>query len=277
MKRKSIRLLAAAWTLSAGIAFGAAAGAGGCVLSVEAAEDVSTEESAEEAAEGAAGDAGAASADSGSSAGTESSDQSTDKTKDTTKDTSKDTTKDNTTKDTTKDTTKKDTTKDNTKKTLKLGDTITDEDQGCTYKVTSVKKKTLTLVKVPKKLSEVLSVPELITLKDRNNAMYKVTAVAKNAAKSCTKLQVVYIGKNVQSIGANAFKGCKKLEYVYIFKKKIDIKKVSLSAFTTIKSNAVFNVAPAKVKAFQKLFQKKKATKKFTVYEVDKENKKYLG
>lgn len=273
MKRKSIRLLAAAWTLSAGIAFGAAAGAGGCVLSVEAAEDVSTEESAEEAAEGAAGDAGAASADSGSSAGTESSDQSTDKTKDT----SKDTTKDNTTKDTTKDTTKKDTTKDNTKKTLKLGDTITDEDQGCTYKVTSVKKKTLTLVKVPKKLSKVLSVPEQITLRDRNNAVYKVTAVAKNAAKSCTKLQVVYFGKNVQSIGANAFKGCKKLEYVYIFKKKIDIKKVSLSAFTTIKSNAVFNVAPAKVKAFQKLFQKKKATKKFTVYEVDKENKKYLG
>ena len=44
----------------------------------------------------------------------------------------------------------------------------------------------------------------------------KVTSIAANAFKGCSKLKTVTIGKNVTSIGANAFSGCKALTKVSI-------------------------------------------------------------
>lgn len=93
---------------------------------------------------------------------------------------------------------------------------------------------------------------------------FKVTGIAKNAFKGCTKLKKVTIGKNVKTIGASAFSGCKALKTITV--KSTVLKKVGKAAFKGIHAKAKIKVPKAKLKAYQKLFKGKgqKSTVKIT-------------
>ncbi|MBE5870424.1 MAG: hypothetical protein E7294_04090 [Lachnospiraceae bacterium] len=84
---------------------------------------------------------------------------------------------------------------------------------------------------------------------------FKVTSIAANCGKGCTKLAKVVIGPNVTQIGKNAFKGCKNLKSVQI--KGKNLKKVGGGAFKGIHKKAVIKVPKAKLKAYQKLLKSK--------------------
>ena len=79
---------------------------------------------------------------------------------------------------------------------------------------------------------------------------FKVTAVANNAFKGCTKITKVTIGKNVIQIGKNAFNGCKRL------------KNVGANAFKDINSKAKFKLYKKKYTKYKKMIKKAKAPAK---------------
>ena len=62
-----------------------------------------------------------------------------------------------------------------------------------------------------------ISVPATVKLRGYT---FKVTAIASNAFKSCTKLKKVTIGANVATIGKQAFYGCKALKSINISRKQ---------------------------------------------------------
>lgn len=107
---------------------------------------------------------------------------------------------------------------------------------------------------------------------------YKVTQIANNAFKGCTKLKTVTIGNNVTSIGASAFAGCKALTTVKIGSGvvKIDtnafsgcsnlksitisgtnLKTVGKNAFKGINKSAKIKVPSSRVKSYTNLLKGK--------------------
>lgn len=84
---------------------------------------------------------------------------------------------------------------------------------------------------------------------------YRVTKIAANAFKNCSKLKKVTIGSNITEIGKNAFSGCRKLKTITV-KSKV-LKKVGGKAFKGIHKKAKIKVPKAKLKAYKKLFKGK--------------------
>ena len=81
---------------------------------------------------------------------------------------------------------------------------------GCTYKVTSAKKKTAAFFK--SKVAKSVTVPATVKIK---GGVYKVTAISPKAFTVAKKrLTTVSIGKNVGTVGASAFYKCAKLAKV---------------------------------------------------------------
>lgn len=148
--------------------------------------------------------------------------------------------------------------------------------EGLDYKVTSLSGLT---VEIPVQSSASLTkivVPDEIALGGKT---YKVTSVAANAFKNCTKATSAVIGKNVTKIGANAFSGCKKLKKVtinstnlksvgakafynckalktIIFKSK-KLTSVGKNAFKGIHKKAAIKVPAAKLKKYKSLLKNK--------------------
>ena len=79
---------------------------------------------------------------------------------------------------------------------------------------------TLTLLKVKKKSITTLKVPAKVTI---NGSAYPVTGVSKKACYKLSMLKTVSIGNNVTVIGNQAFMGCKKLKTVTMGKKVTEI------------------------------------------------------
>ena len=144
----------------------------------------------------------------------------------------------------------------------KKNDIIKDKKSGVTYKVTSAKKssRSVAYYKPKNKKVKTTTIPDTVTI---NGYKYKVTSIAKNAFKGCTKLKKVTIGKNVTSIGVKAFYGCKKLKTITIKTKKLKLSKVGKHAFKGIYSKAKVYVPKSKAKSYKTILKKRGAGKKF--------------
>lgn len=124
---------------------------------------------------------------------------------------------------------------------------------GLKYKVTSVDKKTVTLVGTAnKKKLKKLTVKATVKIE---GVTCKVTAIGAKAFSNCKKLTKVTVGANVTTIGKQAFAGCGKLKTITI-KSKV-LKKVQAKAFKGINKKAVIKVPKAKRAKYKRLLAKK--------------------
>ena len=129
-----------------------------------------------------------------------------------------------------------------------------------TYKIADVKAATVNYAGPAKKTVKSVTIPATVKIEGKS---YKVTGIAANAFKGCSKLTKVTVGKNVKVIGARAFNGCKML-------KKIDIKstvlsKVGAKALSGINAKATIKVPKKKIAAYKKVLKGKGQGKKVRV------------
>lgn len=119
------------------------------------------------------------------------------------------------------------------------------------YKVTSVQARTVSVSGPVKKNVTSVTIPSAMKIE---GSSYKVTAVEKNAFKSCKKLSKVTIGKNVKTIGSSAFYKNSRLKSVAV--KTNVLKTVGKNAFKGIYKKAYINVPNSKARAYRKLMKK---------------------
>lgn len=132
------------------------------------------------------------------------------------------------------------------------------------YSVTSVQGTPEVCYQAPanKKVKNV-TIPNTVTLKDGCRA--KVTSIANNAFKKCTKLKKITIPANISKIGKNAFKGCKNLKNITIKSTKLTKAKVGKNAFKGIHKKATIKVPKKKLKAYRKFLKTKGIGKKVKI------------
>lgn len=120
------------------------------------------------------------------------------------------------------------------------------------YKVTDLKKKTVSLVGTSNKKLTSLNVKKTVKI---YGVTFKVTSIGAKAFAGCGKLKKVTIGANVATIGKQAFSGCKKLKNIKVSSKKIA--RVGSGALKGIDKKAVIKVPSSKKKKYQKVFAKR--------------------
>ena len=111
------------------------------------------------------------------------------------------------------------------------------------YKVTSAKKLTAEYVTPISKTCTSATIPKTVKIGKKT---YKVTGIAENAFKGCSKLTKVTIGKNVGKIGKKAFYGCKNLKAIKINTTKLTKKSVGSKAFAKINAKVIITVPQSK-------------------------------
>lgn len=133
------------------------------------------------------------------------------------------------------------------------GRNITDDKSKSTYKVTNPAAQNGTVEFTNTNLTKsTITIPETIII---DGAVYKVTAISKNAFKNNKKIKKVTVGKNIKTIGSGAFSGCKNLKTIIIKSKQI--KTVGKNAFKGIHSKAEIKVPKKKLKSYREIFSKK--------------------
>lgn len=120
------------------------------------------------------------------------------------------------------------------------------------YKVTSVKKKTVTITGPNKKTVKSVTIGKTVKIK---GTAYKITQIGNNAFSKCKKLKKVTIGANVTKIGKKAFYKDAKLKSIVVKTKKL--KSVGSQALKGIHKKAKIKVPSSKLKKYKKLFKKK--------------------
>lgn len=120
------------------------------------------------------------------------------------------------------------------------------------YKITDVKKKTVTLMQPTSKKIKKIVVPDTVKIK---NKKYKVTAINKSAFSKCNKATSAVIGKNVQIIGTKAFYKCANLRKLTF--KGTNLRKVYKQSFLGIHKNAKIKVPSKKYRTYEKLLKNK--------------------
>lgn len=120
------------------------------------------------------------------------------------------------------------------------------------YKVTSVKKKTVTVTGPNKKTVKSVTIGKTVKIK---GTAYKITQIGNNAFSKCKKLKKVTIGANVTKIGKKAFYKDAKLKSIVVKTKKL--KSVGSQALKGIHKKAKIKVPSSKLKKYKKLFKKK--------------------
>lgn len=118
------------------------------------------------------------------------------------------------------------------------------------YRVTSTKKRTVSVVKSTKKNLRKLVVPSTIRIEEKH---FKVTKICKNAFFKNKNLKKVTIGKNVTIIGKNAFYKANKLQEIFIKSKRL--KTVGKNAFYGISKKAIIRTVKSKRKAYRRLLK----------------------
>ncbi len=138
---------------------------------------------------------------------------------------------------------------------------IINQKTGVSYKVTtsSLTKGTVTYYKPKNKKIKVANIPNTITI---DGIKYKVTGIAKNAFKGCTKLKKVTIGKNIATIGTKAFYGCRNLKTIKIKTTNLKLGKVGKKAFKGIHAKAMIKVPKKKYKSYRTILKKRGVGKK---------------
>lgn len=152
---------------------------------------------------------------------------------------------------------------DSTKTTLKKNQTVTPvknnrKSDAASYKVTDVKKKTVTYSKT-KTTSVKAVVPDTITV---NGTKLKVTAVGASAFAGNKKIKTVTLGKNITKIGTKAFYKAKNLSQITV--NGNTIKSIGKNAFSGVKKNCKITVRAKDKKQYNKIVKliKKAGAKK---------------
>lgn len=120
------------------------------------------------------------------------------------------------------------------------------------YKVTSTKKKTVSIVSVSNKKMKSCNIGGTVKIK---GTRFRITRIENSAFAKCKKLKKVAVGAKVTSIGKRVFYKCSHLKKIVIQSKKL--KKVGGSAFKGIHKKAIIKVPKKKWKAYKKLLKKK--------------------
>jgi len=134
--------------------------------------------------------------------------------------------------------------------TVKVGKTYTAGNYR--YKVTSLKKSTVTVTGVKKKSLKKISVRSTVKIKGKT---FKVTAIGKAAFKNCKKATGAVIGTNVKSIGSKAFYNCKKLKKIKI--NSTVLTKAGSKAFYKCNMLKSITVKSKKLNKYKKLLKNK--------------------
>ena len=150
-----------------------------------------------------------------------------------------------------------------TKTPLKKNQTVTPvknnkKSDAASYKVTDVKKKTVTYSKT-KTTSKKAVVPDTITV---NGTKLKVTAVGASAFAGNKKIKTVTLGKNITKIGTKAFYKAKNLSQITV--NGNTIKSIGKNAFSGVKKNCKITVRAKDKKQYKKIVKliKKAGAKK---------------
>ena len=150
-----------------------------------------------------------------------------------------------------------------TKTPLKKNQTVTPvknnkKSDAASYKVTDVKKKTVTYSKT-KTTSVKAVVPDTITV---NGTKLKVTAVGASAFSGNKKIKTVTLGKNITKIGTKAFYKAKNLSQITV--NGNTIKSIGKNAFSGVKKNCKITVLAKDKKQYKKIVKliKKAGAKK---------------
>lgn len=150
-----------------------------------------------------------------------------------------------------------------TKTPLKKNQTVTPvknnkKSDAASYKVTDVKKKTVTYSKT-KTTSKKAVVPDTITV---NGTKLKVTAVGASAFAGNKKIKTVTLGKNIIKIGSKAFYKAKNLSKITV--NGNTIKSIGKNAFSGVKKNCKITVQAKYKKQYNKIVRliKKAGAKK---------------
>lgn len=150
-----------------------------------------------------------------------------------------------------------------TKTPLKKNQTVTPvknnkKSDAASYKVTDVKKKTVTYSKT-KTTSKKAVVPDTITV---NGTKLKVTAVGASAFAGNKKIKTVTLGKNITKIGTKAFYKAKNLSQITV--NGNTIKSIGKNAFSGLKKNCKITVLAKDKKQYKKIVKliKKAGAKK---------------
>lgn len=150
-----------------------------------------------------------------------------------------------------------------TKTPLKKNQTVTPvknnkKSDAASYKVTDVKKKTVTYSKT-KTTSQKAVVPDTITV---NGTKLKVTAVGASAFAGNKKIKTVTLGKNITKIGTKAFYKAKNLSQITV--NGNTIKSIGKNAFSGVKKNCKITVRAKDKKQYKKIVKliKKAGAKK---------------
>lgn len=150
-----------------------------------------------------------------------------------------------------------------TKTPLKKNQTVTPvknnkKSDAASYKVTDVKKKTVTYSKT-KTTSKKAVVPDTITV---NGTKLKVTAVGASAFAGNKKIKTVTLGKNITKIGTKAFYKAKNLSQITV--NGNTIKSIGKNAFSGVKKNCKITVRAKDKKQYNKIVKliKKAGAKK---------------
>ena len=120
------------------------------------------------------------------------------------------------------------------------------------YKISSLSKKTVTIIKAKNTKVRKIIVPNTIKL---NKITYKVTAIENSAFQNYRQATSARIGKNVIFIGKKAFLGCKKLKKITVKSKKL--KSVGKKALKGVHKKALIRVPAGKLKKYKKIFYNK--------------------
>ena len=134
--------------------------------------------------------------------------------------------------------------------TVKVGKTYTAGNYR--YKVTSLKKSTVTVTGVKKKSLKKISVRNTVKIKGKT---FTVTAIGKAAFKNCKKATGAVIGTNVKSIGSKAFYNCKKLKKIKI--NSTVLTKAGSKAFYKCNMLKSITVKSKKLNKYKKLLKNK--------------------
>ena len=122
------------------------------------------------------------------------------------------------------------------------------------YTITSEDAGTAQYKKPAKKGYVRINIPNSVKI---GNKEYKVTSIASNAFKGCSKLKKVTIGKNVGKIGKKAFYGCKGLKEITIQTTKLTKSSIDSKAFGNINVKAVVTVPQSKLSKYKAILKKK--------------------